>query len=680
MFPTWRDEWMRFDAIPSLLAKADVLLARRFAGAVQKREPCMPGDSSDLALAISGLGCWANGSPPASLEDRPQIIRRIQTIVQPVLKTAALSRWLLLERAFLDGSATGDLLFAALTLRTMCEELQRLSALDMDPEQLAQIAASGNSEDQKRLLLYVAFASVSLDAIPQDMVLLGTDWPSLRGVQKASPQLDSARSALNAYVHPNYGSHIAALYPECTNAAQILLEAVVAVYETFFAVSWLQGFLVDPATASAIATWEPWPQIAQRFLSTVLPGLQRKATVPTQIEALGCRAVVEWISDAPATCAAMLCNSDSETLFDGLPRNRAGGSDEPKGSNRFKLWDGARAHDVISFAVARIAEGKLAAEFPLGAPESSDQCRWLSFNSLALQLAVLLDQSKAGAFKTQLVRQITQANSIGIILCVRSLIEHRALVVWLTREVSSALNALGNEARAGDPLPPTAAQVAQPLANFLATQAKTTGEDQRSWIMLECGGVRNAWLNLDNIVNVAFSEEDRFRTFYALASAVMHGRSIRGVDLLRDAEGVTTSASHIGLLVLDRLCDREEEMDHLAAGLRIFTQLNHAAQFGGTTHAATDSQARKVFGQIGTLVANADFTGDGTQERPFKFRSHVQIHEASCALLEQLGIDVTVCRRELERGDGGILCDRWYAPEREYWFEVRPASSTLGVL
>ena len=59
---------------------------------------------------------------------------------------------------------------------------------------------------------------------------------------------------------------------------------------------------------------------------------------------------------------------------------------------------------------------------------------------------MLLDQVKAAAFKAQLIRQITQGNSLGALLCVRSLIEHRALAAWLPQEVGVSLDTLA-EAR-----------------------------------------------------------------------------------------------------------------------------------------------------------------------------------------------------------------------------------------
>ena len=92
--------------------------------------------------------------------------------------------------------------------------------------------------DQERLKQFLSFAWASFAPLPTDTILEGSGWPSLNSTAKAIPRLEMARAALNSYVHPNYGSHIAALFPERSSAARLLLEAVVGVYEAFFALSW----------------------------------------------------------------------------------------------------------------------------------------------------------------------------------------------------------------------------------------------------------------------------------------------------------------------------------------------------------------------------------------------------------------------------------------------------------
>jgi hypothetical protein len=600
---------------------------------------------------------------------RSKIARRIYEVVQPALSAAVWPRWLLLERAFLDGSATGDLLFAALALRAMCEEVQRLHALDLSSDLIASMAASTVAADQQRFELFLSTAWVSLDSLPRDMVLDGVNWPSLKLMGTAMPELEKVRAALNSYVHPNYGSHIAALFPESSAAARLLLEATVAVYEAFFALSWAERPVTGEFAPTDIGTVDSWPRTVERFLSATLPDVQQKAD-PAVVDVLKVPAVISWITAERTNLEDEVRRLSTDLLLKDLPRRPRNVVVASKPSSEFRMWDGAYAMEVLTLADARRAEQLVVEEFPLGAPAEIHQSRWLRFNALSLQLAMLLDQVKAAAFKTQLLRQITHGNYLGAQLCVRSLIEHRALAIWLPQTIESSLDALAREAQAGAALPRIATEVAQPLANFLAVHAKGS-EEQRSWVMHESGGVRTAWLNLDKIVKGAFSDDDWLFTAHAFASSAMHGRHARGLDIAANAETWMMEARFIGLPVLDRLCNYDEERNYLAAMLRMFVQLDHAAGFGGTSAAVTDLMAQQALGRIaGPLMPGTDYTGEGSAESPFRFGPHLQLHQASRALLKQLGIDIAECSRTLDRSVAGCLCDHWKTPNRDYWFQV----------
>jgi hypothetical protein len=624
------------------------------------------GDQKILAVAIRASRAWAEGEPPRDPATRPDIAQRIHAVVNPLLRAAAWPRWLFLERAFLDASATGDLLFAALVLRTMCEEALYLHALDLDPNRLAHLAASCATADQERLKLFFSVVWGSLGDLSREIVLDGKGWPSLKPMATATPRLEKARRTLNSYVHPNYGSHIAALFPERASAARLLLEGVATVYDAFFALSWAEEPVAGQTVWPSIGALVSWPGSVRRLHSQTLPEVRRTAENPAVAEVMEVPALIEWLTGKRDDLEAVLRDPAAAPLVKDLPRRATSAT---QGEVEYRMWEGASAIDVLDLASARSAEQRLAAEFPSGAPDPSDQIRWLRFNALSLQLAMLIDQVKAAAFKTQLVRQITQGNSLGILLCVRSLIEHRALAVWLPQKVGVSLDVLASEGEAGKPLPQNAAGVEVSLAKFLAAQAKDSKEQQRSWVMNERGGVRTVWLNAGKIVEVAFPVDDRFRTLYALASAAIHGRSGRGIELMLDAAGAATHERRIGLLVLERLCGRDEEMDHLSAAFVQSVRLEHAAAFGGTSAAATDVIAQQAFGHLQEpFVPSLDYTGEGTSESPFCLGAHLEFYSASNTLLKQLGVHVATCPRVVDRDAAGNLCDRWQAPNRDYWF------------
>ena len=416
----------------------------------------------------------------------------------------------------------------------------------------------------------------------------------------------------------------------------------------------------------SIGPFESWKRTTRRLLSHTLPEI-RRTTGNALAEVMTAPSTTEWLTTKRDDQSAILRDPAAAPLVEDLPRHSVGTS----GVREVRIWEGARAADVLGFAAARRAEERVVSEFPIGAPDTTDQVRWLRFNAPSLQLAMLIDQAKPAAFKVQLVRQVVQGNSVAALLCVRSLIEHRALAVWLPNQVGASLDLVAAQIQAAGMLPQSAGLAETALAKFLAGQGKETKEERRAWIMTKQGDVRFAWLNLRNIVEAAFARNDRFRRLYALSSAAMHSRSCHGIDLLLRAADITTYARRVGLLVLERLSDWDEEMDHLSAAAMALVRLEHAAAFGSASAAATDRISQQAFGQFDkAFVPDIDYSGAGTKENPFSLSSHLEYYQASYALLEQLGVSAGASKRVLGHDASGHLCDRWYGPDREYWFKV----------
>jgi hypothetical protein len=326
-FPTWRVHWARLEGIEALLAEADEALARRAFG-----NHFIPANidarfAEQVAMATRLMRAWAEGELPEDVADRPNLARRAHEAIRPVLPIIHWPRWLVLERAFHDGSATGDLLFAALALRTMCEELQRLHALDLSADRLSHLAASSATEDGERLKLYFSVAWTSLGPLPEAMLWKGEGWPSMKLIAVAMPDLERARRSLNSYVHPNYGSHIAALFPERSAAARLLLEAVVIVHKALFALSWAESG-VEHGTPLGVGPLEDWPLTVQRFRSEVLPKVQRNPENEAVAQLLQVPSVIEWLGKDHTDIAEMLRGPALATLLEGLPRTSDSRSSE----------------------------------------------------------------------------------------------------------------------------------------------------------------------------------------------------------------------------------------------------------------------------------------------------------------------------------------------------------------
>lgn len=682
-FPTWRAAWATLDGTPPLLAKVDILLHRRVRG--NHLLPTLDAAStSRLSVGIEALRRWTDGQPPAELSARPSIARNLYSAIAPALHAAAWPRWILLERAFLDGSAAGDLLFSALAIRTLCEEAQRLLSLDLNAEQIEALAASDNAMDHARFDLFLKMARASLDKPSDPLDANFTALPHLEWAAATRPQLQSAKQALNDYVHPNYGSHIAALFPESAVAARILLEGIVAAYDSFFALSWSELPLAGRSVPLSITPFKTWSGTVRRFTKKVLPEIKKQTLsdieagrVDSEVqEVFNAPSVVSWLSNKHADARTLLNDSKIAALVESLrlPGETAGRDKSDHQSTQYRLWDAASERDVLSLAMARRAEQILTEAFPDGEPERSKQARWLHFVSLALQLAIALDDLKAAAFKAQLVRQIVSGNPLGILLCVRSLIEYKAVANWLVNRLALQWAEISRRVKPDADLPTQAAQIEQAIAKFL-TGTQGSKENELPWTTREVHGRRAIHLSLLDVVDKAFGSNDRFKKIYDIASAAIHGRSYRGLDLLAQNNDGLLNLISLAVLVLERLCDPNERKDLIAQAFVLNTNIEHAAVRGGTAAAASEVQVKGAFGHFeGKLKSGRDYTGEGSRELPFRLRSHLQFHQASQILLQQMNVEWT--HRQLKKGADGSFCDCYQAGEREWWFML-PENSPL---
>src|SRR5262249_25614266 len=138
------------------------------------------------------------------------------------------------------------------------------------------LASSNDSEDYARLNRFWQIARASLDAPPDPLNFSAANGAIFEGGFDA-PQLQSAKQALNDYVHPNYGSHIAALFPEHAAAARILLEGLIAAYDAFFTLSWAERSPTERSASLGIGPLKSWPATMRRFTKRVVPDVQNKS-------------------------------------------------------------------------------------------------------------------------------------------------------------------------------------------------------------------------------------------------------------------------------------------------------------------------------------------------------------------------------------------------------------------
>lgn len=489
VFPTWRAEWNRIDGVAPLLDAADAALKRRSRGNHLMPKP-VPLTTDSLGITLAEVQRWAKGEAPSDGAARVAAAAHHYAALEPLLVSSRWSRWLLLERAFVDASETGDLAFAAVTLRTLCEEVQRLLCLDIEISEIQRLAASSEMTDQDRLQLYFRTVHESLGPASDPRVFDPKD--SAIVDKSALPNLQSAKQSLNDYVHPNYGSHIAALYPERSAAPQILLVALVETYAAFCQLTWAEQPLKTLGAPLKLGPLRTWARTIRRFEKHVLPTMQDKAArriADGSLDTLGqdvfrMDSVLAWLTASHDGARAMLASSDLESLVSSLRRPGHGSTSS---ADAYRLWEGASETDVLFVATARRAEQVVTNAFPCGAPDQDDQQRWLHFLALALQLAITLGEIKLASFKAQIVRQIVAGNILGILLCARSILEHQAVAAWLSDRLGNNWAEVGKRVAPEQRLPKHSSEMQKDLARYLAG-TKGTAEQELPWTRRADGG------------------------------------------------------------------------------------------------------------------------------------------------------------------------------------------------
>jgi hypothetical protein len=496
----------------------------------------------------------------------------------PVVHRAFWARWLYLERALELASQTGDLLFAAIVLRTMAEdvwalrelarfedELERYSRTEPTHNDLARIRRHGD-------LLWSRFLPPSkgiLHLPDQDppKPFEGADYGDLRQVFHR----------LNDYVHPNYGSHLLALFPEEVRALEVLLDSYIQVYEEFFKVPWVERQVEGPFATLPPIVVRPLddeitflqsdllPEIQQHRARRGLgpphadpaPNLRRFISTSLQITRdeydLSWQVAPDWFKPLRSLGEFLYGRAASEQQFCSFLLTR------------YDIGIPQLLPSLRLLAGARRSASELEQLFPQGRPDPAhDFPSWLAFCQKGLELVLTTTQYKIDAMSWALIRQVNDRNPIGSILAMRSLIEHYAVVLYLGQRLAKGWQGAAKQGRVGRPAVEELVKMEENIARFLAG-TKGTEEDTRWW--------RQEWMSmgLAEAINLRSATEkglaqDVLGYLYNFGSDVVHGRKGRGIELCPPTDTVYLKANlSRAVLALDLLSNP----NHLVRAMRV---------------------------------------------------------------------------------------------------------------
>lgn len=615
IFRPWRPLW---DAqLPDATRQLDELAKERQPG---RQVPPPVHDWSDAQRVLRAV--QLAGGRVSSYEF-------MQQKIEPLLRVCVWPRWLLLEAALDHAATSGDLHVSALILRSQIEELDALRTVATVLSRREEGPWDGDAmADAIRTLTNRVLPRLHTKTEEQ---LLGRASDSAMTATRPE-RLQRAFDRLSEYVHPNYGSHVLTVRPHDVEAAEVLVEAFVAIYDTFLSLPWAKDVddsREDPTQRGQTDSRDPYLILADETIPTLkpaFPGVGEK----------------EWNAAAECFHHRAACENNWAAL-DGLPTDAEAISALRVNSVPSDSWPEGlgtiSGRNRYAFLVAqehRLAQD--AAHLVAGTGSCDDKER-LSVLVSGLNFAINVTEHKLDSLARDAARLINAENVLGATLAVRSMLEHHAVAIELGKKLLALWERAEKDAPNGPQVAELFSEAEKQIARVLAGSAQRS-ETSSSWRMLWQEAVRRPY-NVLEPVRALDAAQPGFLKTYGLLSHIMHGTVATGGDLLgRGGEGWRSGHRPLAAqltLFLANLCEFDAMLDRQAGSMTFASRLGvlrrDPNQLGQRI-----KEMRLLEGQ--KLKPGRDIFGSGTQADPFRFRDGLLYHDAFYRYLKQEQIEM----------------------------------------
>jgi hypothetical protein len=655
LFQSWRPLWSADDETVTKLKRLDELRERR-----ERGNHCLPPTPPAAALARAGAlarHIEAALAQPESVPDT-QVLNWKHDLT-PVLSAERWGRWLHLEHALEIASRTGDLLFCALLLRSMCEEVLRLEVLEY-PNVPAHLKFT-EDVDARRAWLSGALLAIAPCAGPIEGSTSPDEPPYFDDAlgATADSMLKARARALNDYVHPNFGSHVLALFPQESAASSVLLDAVIDIYEAFLSMPWAAAECTLPGTPLPAPYIATPAKLLDRLADHVLPSISQVSGVPFDPSQTSLPELAQWLTgslyDFQGMRGLLEEHDDLDNLADLLAADDV--SKTSSGSVTSRILESASRdalpwrHPRTSFLVqlSEAREADLSLQKVAGHPKASSVGTpgWLERVARALSLAMTSTALKIDLLIAQTAYQVAACNQLGSVFCARSLLEHLAVIDWLTNRLEAQWDAISKRARDGTLSGYHLRSMDEHLARVL-TGTKGSLENDRQWGPHWTTGTDGRSLNVFSIVEAYCADEPVLKRVYDTCSAKVHGRLMRGLEILEPSALDPYQLGNLldGLVAATFACSEEVRIHAQQECDLLGKRLMHLAD------AVSDpDRARKLIPRITLSMERfkpgRDFTGTGDRTDPIRFAEGMPYHESFCRYCQEFGLDPARRRPDL---------------------------------
>lgn len=668
LFKSWRAAWENNPNIKSRLSRIDQLRIIRSAG--NYCAPQIPSiDRNVMRRTFSILHDLVSDSQGAGAILDTEQSQEILRSVAPIMPSIRWGRWLFLEKALDQAALCGDFLFSAVVLRSLAEECIRLRWLD-------RTGLVEGVSDADRIRSWAAALAIGIEPVVRDHSGQKTA-TSIFFQRRSNCPLDDSligcMQALNDYVHPNYGSHIIALYPESSEGCLVILESVEIVLEAFLSFEWARAPAQHIGTQVAPPYYSQFKKLYWRFETKVLPRVLEHARVKCSDPTFNADCLASWAKlerpevraclDDDEFCATLdplsVAFSESrEVLLGAKLANSMLVDDRPQS------WKGPQP--IVLFAQLRRQEERLRKSYPAQPSFEVDKSAWADFVTEAIGLMALSYAFKIECFRSQLLRQIVDGNPLGIAICMRSMLDHYAVSRWIQDRLRRHWDDLRKKASSSGEMSDKIAMDLLVDLNKLLAGTRATREGKRTW------SSESVSVNPTTAMEHSFSGEESIwtvlRSEYDFSSASIHGRLMRSLELCYQNEHYSDNIIMRGVRLLDFFCDHDVEMDTSSRNMQLLVPLQHLARTMSDNSLLARNELARVLGNVTKLKRGRDYNGSGlSSDDPIVFDGNLQYHRAFIQYCDSENLDRSQ-RRLVAIGDA--LFDTVPNGSGAFWFKV----------
>jgi hypothetical protein len=578
--------------------------------------------------------------------------------IAPILPAIRWGRWLNLEKALEQAMATGDLLFAAVILRSLGEEVLRLRALE--------ISWVDSRPSSQEIRAWAAAVFISIEPFVQDHSTAKHE--KAEHFDLSLPHADdneirTCMKALNDYIHPNYGSHILALYPESAEGSRIILDAFEKICGAFLMLHWA----TDSQPLEGIDMGSPYvadfSKVVWRLKSRLMNKLKQHAQDRYSIKDFSPISFSDWLSSEESSYSEALNAPEVENVL--MPLRDAILGMPVEGANPIRCadpWRLSSAKLVFELAIARRGEQLLREQFPAGTPSDQTSREWFLFAAQSFEVLIMTTALKIAFFRVQMVRQIVDQNLIGIAACMRSILEHFAISEWLLERLGDHWNEVKKKTQSSGGIPMAATKKFESDLTRLLVGTMGTVERPVPWAQLREG------VNVTSAVASAFKDAAHFLSEYDWSSAALHGRLMRSVELCFPNQDYVDNILFRGIRCLEWVCSRDLEGGHLRESFQIWSYLKNLVRvLQGNDQLRRHSLIQAV-GAVTKLKHGRDYSGTGSSvSDPIVFRGPLNYYLAFDQYCQQEQLDRATRRPEFI---SHVLYDVVQQGDREIWFKA----------